>query len=168
MSNEAGIPRNVNPDLDLRLHRVIRAPREVVWRSWTDPDLLAQWWTPAPTLSKVDQLDVRPGGGFVTQMSDDGVEFVPHTDDIFLVVEEGRRLVFTNAVDSEWRPAPPAPVSMTAEVTFDDHADGTDYRIIVRHGDPASRARHEELEFFEGWGSVTDALAELAEARIPR
>ena len=154
----------MNPDLDLGLQRVIRAPRALVWRAWTDPVQLAKWWVPAPTVARVDKLDVHPGGGFVTMMSDDGVEFVPHTDQVFLVVEPEQRLVFTNAIDSTWRPATPAPVPLTAEITFSDHPDGTDYRVVVRHGDPAAKAYHEELGFFEGWGSVTEALAALAEA----
>ena len=54
-------------------------------------------------------MDVRPGGGFVTRLSDDGVEFVPHLDAIFLVVDEFERTVFTNAIDSAWRPAKPYP-----------------------------------------------------------
>jgi uncharacterized protein YndB with AHSA1/START domain len=153
----------IDPRLDLTLQRVIRAPRHTVWRAWTDPALLARWWTPAPTFSRVDRLEVRAGGGFVTRMSEDGDEFVPHTDCVFLVVEPDRRLVFTNAVDSGWRPAAPAPVLMTAEIVLGEHPDGTDYQVTVRHGDPASRDRHEQLGFFDGWGSVTAALAALAE-----
>ena len=38
----------MNPDLDLTLQRVIRAPRTTVWRAWTDPAQLEQWWVPAP------------------------------------------------------------------------------------------------------------------------
>ena len=154
---------SINPRLDLTLRRVIRAPRQRIWRAWTDPGLLEQWWVPAPTVARVDRLDVRPGGGFVTRLSDDGESFLPHTDGIFLVVEPEIRLAFTNAINSAWRPASPAPVSMTAEVTLIDHPDGTDYRVIVRHGDSAARDRHEELGFFDGWGSVTAALAALAE-----
>ncbi|MCI2958456.1 SRPBCC domain-containing protein [Agromyces atrinae] len=153
----------MNPDLDLTLQRVIRAPRSRVWDAWTDPALLASWWTPAPTISVVDRLDVRPGGAFVTRMSEDGVDFVPHTDGVFLVVEPGERLVFTNALTSSWHPATPQPVAMSAEIIFGEHADGTDYRVVVRHGDAAARAHHEELGFFEGWGAVTEALAALAE-----
>jgi uncharacterized protein YndB with AHSA1/START domain len=158
----------VNPDLDLTLQRVIHAPPAVVWLAWTDPGRLAQWWTPAPTLTRVDRLDVRPGGGFVTRMSDDGVEFLPHTDAVFLVVDQGERLAFTNAVDSAWRPAIPAPVAMTAEIVFGQHPEGTDYRVVVRHGNPLARARHEELGFLDGWGSVTDALTVLAEEEARR
>ncbi len=155
----------MNPELDLTLDRIIRAPRSVVWTAWTDPAQLEQWWTPAPTVTRVETLEVRPGGGFVTRMSDDGQEFVPHMDAIFLAAEEGSRIVFTNAVDSTWRPALPAPVPMTAEITLRDHPDGTAYGVVVRHGTPADRAKHHELGFFDGWGSVTAALAQLAEGQ---
>ena len=57
--------------------------------------------------ARVDRLDVRPGGAFVTRLSDDGVEFVPHLDACFLVVDDLERIVFTNAIDSAWRPANP-------------------------------------------------------------
>jgi uncharacterized protein YndB with AHSA1/START domain len=153
----------MNPDLDLSIERVIRAPRKTVWDAWTDPASLAQWWIPAPTVCRVDRLEVRPGGAFVTQMSDDGVTFVPHVDACFLLVDEFERIVFTNTVDGGWRPANPDPVAMTAEVTLQDHADGTDYRIVVRHGDPAARDRHAELGFAEGWGTVADQLTRLME-----
>ncbi|WUI02915.1 SRPBCC domain-containing protein [Spirillospora sp. NBC_00431] len=158
----------MNPDLDLALERVIRAPRAVVWDAWTDPATLERWWLPAPSRCRVERLDVRPGGAFVTRMSDGGAEFVPHVDGTFLVVDELERIVFTNAIDSAWRPADPAPVPMTAEITLGEHPDGTDYRVIVRHGDPSARARHEKLGFAEGWGSVTAQLAALAESGATR
>jgi hypothetical protein len=70
----------VNPDLDLALERVIKAPRATVWNAWTDPAAFARWWLPAPTRCRVERLDVRPGGGLVTSMSEDSVAFVPHSD----------------------------------------------------------------------------------------
>jgi len=158
--------RAFDPALDLTIERVIHAPAEKIWRAWTQPELLEKWWVPAPTIARIDVLDVRAGGGFVTRMSDDGASFVPHTDGIFLVVEDERRLVFTNAISSSWRPAAPAPVSMTAEIVLAEHPDGTAYRAIVRHGDAAARDLHEELGFHDGWGTVTAALAALVEGEI--
>lgn len=117
---------SIDPALDLTIQRVIRAPRSAIWRAWTEPAQLQQWWVPAPTVARIDRLDVRPGGAFVTSMSDDGEPFVPHTDSIFLVTEPEIRLVFTNAITSAWRPAAPAPVPMTAEITLVDHPEGTD------------------------------------------
>lgn len=156
----------MNPELDLSLRRVIAAPREVVWRAWTDPSRLERWWIPAPMVVRVERLEVRPGGAFVTRMSHDGATFEPHMDAAFLVADEGERLVFTNAIDSGWRPAAPTPIAMTAEIVLGDHPDGTDYRVVVRHGDAAARARHEELGFLEGWGSVTGQLAALVETEV--
>ncbi|WP_019813151.1 SRPBCC domain-containing protein [Saccharomonospora saliphila] len=158
----------MNPDLDLGLERIIRAPRATVWSAWTDPSQLEQWWIPAPSRCRVDRLDPWPGGAFVTRMSDDGSEFVPHLDACFLAVDALDRLVFTNAIDSTWRPADPAPVAMTATITMADHPDGTQYRMVVRHGDPDARARHEKLGFAEGWGSVAGQLAAFAEGMAPR
>lgn len=153
----------MNPDLDLTLERIIRAPRAAVWRAWTDPERLAQWFLPAPTRLRVDRLDVRPGGALVTRMSDDGTTFVPHLDATYLVVDDQERIVFTNVIDSSWRPTDPRPVPMVAEITLADHPDGTDYRVLVRHGDPEARAQHEKLGFADGWGMVTGQLARLVE-----
>jgi uncharacterized protein YndB with AHSA1/START domain len=124
----------MNPELDLALERVIRAPRAVVWRAWTDPSRLEKWWVPAPTVCRVDLLDVRPGGALVTRMSDDGVDFVPQIDATFLVVDELERIVYTNAIDSAWRPTNPAPVPMTAEITLGHGLPG--HRPARRSGRP--------------------------------
>ena len=156
-------PSDLDPDRDLLIDRVIRAPRDRVWNAWTDPNALGRWWLPAPMHCRVEELDVVPGGGFVTSMSEDGQAFARHMDACFLVVDPGERIVFTNALDSRWRPTLPAPVAMTAEITFADHPQGTDYRVVVRHPDAATRAQHEELGFADGWGTVTTQLAAVAE-----
>ncbi|MBB3049933.1 uncharacterized protein YndB with AHSA1/START domain [Prauserella isguenensis] len=153
----------MNPELDFTLDRIIRAPRKAVWQAWADPDNLAQWWIPEPMRCRVDRLDVRPGGAFVTRMSDDGTTFSPHLDACFLAVDEFERIVFTNAVDSAWRPADPEPVTLVAEITMRDHPDGTDYRVVVRHRDPEGLARHVELGAEDGWGTVADQLTRFAE-----
>jgi uncharacterized protein YndB with AHSA1/START domain len=154
----------MNPDLDLTLERIIRAPRAAVWNAWTDPSRFEKWWLPAPSLCRVERLEVRPGGALVTQMSEDGIAYTPHLDATFLVVDQLERIVFTNAIDSAWRPSTPHPVPMTAEIVLTDHPDGTGYRVVVRHGDPAARARHQELGFADGWGTVTAQLAAVAAA----
>jgi uncharacterized protein YndB with AHSA1/START domain len=154
---------DLDPELDLALERVIRAARTTVWRAWADPRRLEQWWLPAPMQCRVERLDLHPGGAFVTRMSDDGAEWTPHLDACFLAVDELDRIVFTNGIDSTWRPADPSPVAMTATITLADHPDGTDYRVTVRHRDPADRLRHEELGFADGWGSVADQLSAYVE-----
>ena len=148
----------------LNLQRRYPVSPEKVWRAWTEPARIARWWIPAPSECRVDRLEVRPGGVLVTRMSDDGTEFVPHMEAVFVVADERERIVFTNVLDSDLRPALPLPVAMTAEITLADHPDGTDYRILVRHGDPAALKRHLELGLTDGWGLVTEQLAKEAGA----
>jgi uncharacterized protein YndB with AHSA1/START domain len=153
--------RAANPDLDLTISRVIKAPRSVVWRAWTDPASLEQWWLPAPTRCKVLELDLRPGGAFVTQMSENGGPFVPHVSGCFLAIDDLERIVFTDTLLGGWRPAEQP--FMTAIITLRDHPQGTDYAAQVMHKSNADRNRHAELGFYDGWGTVTAQLAKLVE-----
>ena len=152
---------HVNPDLDLTLTRIIRAPRQVVWEAWTDPDKLEQWWIPSPARCQVQELDLRPGGAFVTLYSEDGEFFGPHVSGCFLDVVEGERLVFTDTLHGGWRPAD-APF-MTAVITLRDHPEGTEYRAHVMHKSQDDRDNHEKMGFYDGWGTVADQLAALVE-----
>ena len=54
---------------DLVISRLVRAPRAAVWRAWTDPVLLKEWWCPKPWATEVRAFDLRPGGDFHTFMS---------------------------------------------------------------------------------------------------
>ena len=150
-----------DPKTDLEITRLIKAPRSAVWQAWTDPAQFAQWWIPAPALCRVVTMDVRPGGGLVTEMSEGGGDFGPHMDACYLAADEGHKIVFTNALSGGWRPA--ASPFMTAIITLEDHDLGTAYRAQVLHKDPETRAWHEEMGFFDGWGAVTAQLAQLVE-----
>lgn len=153
--------RLLNPDLDLSVSRIIKAPRQAVWRAWTTPERFEQWWIPAPTKCKVVAMDLIPGGSFVTQMSDDGGAFQPHVTGCFLAVDEMERIVFTDTLLGGWRPAEHA--FLTAVITFKDHPQGTDYSAYAMHKSQADRKTHEEMGFHDGWGTVTRQLAELVE-----
>jgi uncharacterized protein YndB with AHSA1/START domain len=150
-----------NPNLDLTISRVIKAPRKMVWSAWTDPASFEQWWIPAPARCKVVEMELRPGGGFITQISEDGGDFVPHLSGCFLAVEDAERIVFTNALVGGWRPAEQP--FMTAIITLQDHPMGTDYAAHVMHKNNADKTMHEEMGFYDGWGTVIGQLAEFAE-----
>jgi uncharacterized protein YndB with AHSA1/START domain len=155
---------SINPELDLTISRVIKAPRSLIWNAWTDPSSFEQWWIPAPAKCKVMAMDLRPGGAFVTQMSENGGDFTPHLSACFLAVDKAERIVFTNALTGGWRPAEQP--FMTAIVTLQDHPDGTDYRAHVMHKSNADRNMHDELGFYDGWGTVIGQLARLVEQRV--
>ena len=151
----------LDPQRDLEISRIIKAPRAKVWDAWTQPEQFAQWWIPEPALCRVIELDVRPGGAMITEMNEDGTGFVPHMQACYLDVEAGRRIVFTNALTGGWRPAEQA--FITAIITLDDDDQGTAYRAHVMHKSPEDRAMHQELGFYDGWGTVAAQLAKLVE-----
>jgi uncharacterized protein YndB with AHSA1/START domain len=83
-------------DRELVLTRIIDAPREKLFRAWTDPELLKQWFAPLPYTTPVAELDVRPGGAnLVVMRSPDGKD-LPNRG-VYLEVIENERLVFTDA-----------------------------------------------------------------------
>lgn len=150
-----------DPDLDLTISRIIAAPRAAVWRAWTDRASFEQWWVPAPAKCRVETMELRPGGGLVTRISENGGAFAPHLDACFLAVDDRQRLVFTDALRGGWRPAERP--FMTAVITLRDHPGGTEYAAHVMHRNGADRASHAEMGFFDGWGTVMAQLARLVE-----
>src|SRR5271156_4260473 len=89
---------------ELVLTRLIDAPRDLLFRAWTDPELLKQWFAPLPYTTPVAELDVRPGGASrIVMRSADGEEF-PNRG-VYLEVVENERLVFTDAYTRAWEPS---------------------------------------------------------------
>lgn len=146
---------------DLFFARAIDVPRRLVWKAWTDPEHLVKWFTPAPWTTVSAEVDLRPGGQFLTVMrSPEGQEF-PNVG-CYLEVVAPERLVFTDTLAPGWRPA--AKPFFTAIVTFEERAGGTLYTARALHKDDADRETHEKMGFHDGWGKALDQLIEVAKA----
>lgn len=149
-----------DPATDLELTRLLSGPPEKVWRCWTEPELLKQWWTPVPVVTKEAVIEPRPGGRFYTLMQmPDGSEHP--NDGSFLEVVPERKLVFTDLFRAGWRPAPAILFGFAAEVTFEPEGAGTRYRAVARHRTPEDAKKHEDMGFQEGWGTVAAQLDTL-------
>ncbi|MDP3224471.1 MAG: SRPBCC family protein [Rubrivivax sp.] len=146
---------------DLIISRRVRAPRATLWRAWTEPDLLNQWWCPKPWTTDVRSFELRAGGNFHTFMQgpDGGTSDNPGS---FLEVVPQSRLVFTSLLTGGWRPATPW-MPFTAIITMGDEGQCTRYTATVMHPDQASSDRHTELGFFDGWNTCIDQLEALAQ-----
>ncbi|MEP6566092.1 MAG: SRPBCC family protein [Mesorhizobium sp.] len=147
-------------DRELALARIIDAPRENVYRCWTDTKLITQWFAPKPWTTPRAEMDVRTGGtSLVVMAGPDGNEF-PNPG-VFLEVIPGKKIVFTDAYTTAWEPSEKP--FMTAVLTFEDEGAGkTRYTVRVRHWSVADREQHEKMGFHQGWGQCADQLEELA------
>ncbi len=144
---------------ELSLTRLIDAPRAKVYRCWTDPELMKQWFAPKPFTTPVVELDLRPGGGNVIVMKSPEGHEMPNRGQ-YLEVVPNERIVFTDAFVGDWVPS--AKPFMTVILTFADEGGKTRYTARVRHWTEADKAQHEQMGFHQGWGLCTDQLAALA------
>jgi uncharacterized protein YndB with AHSA1/START domain len=144
---------------ELVLTRLIDAPREKVYRAWTEAELLKQWFAPLPWTTPSATLDVRPGGSnTIVMRGPDGNEF-PNSG-VYLEVVKNELLVFTDAYTKAWEPSQKP--FMTAILTFADAGGKTRYTARVRHWSVADREAHEKMGFHQGWGQCADQLAAVA------
>ena len=89
-----------NEEQELVLTRVFDAPRELVFKAWTDPKRVAHWWVPQGFTNPVCELDARPGGAIRIHMRGPDGTVYPMTG-VYQEVVEPERLVFTSAALDE-------------------------------------------------------------------
>ncbi len=144
---------------ELVLMREIDAPREKIFRAWTDPQLLKQWFCPKPWGVSYAELDVRTGGSSVIVMNGPNGEVVDNRG-VYLEVVPNEKIVFTDAFKTAWVPS--AKPFMTGIVLLESLGDGkTKYTAIARHWTEEDKKTHEAMGFHEGWGAATDQLEAL-------
>lgn len=144
---------------ELVLTRLIDAPREAVYRAWTDPELLKQWFAPLPYTTPHAELDVRPGGANLIVMKGPDGQEMPNRG-TYLEVVPNTKIVFTDAYVGDWVPSAGKPF-MTVILTFEDEAGKTRYTVRVRHWTAEDKESHEKMGFHEGWGICADQLTAL-------
>jgi uncharacterized protein YndB with AHSA1/START domain len=155
----------INEALDLLLEREVDVPVEKVWAAWTKPEHLVHWFAPKPWSVKECELDVRPGGIFRVVMQSPEGEAMDGEPGCYLEVEHHRKLVWTDALQPGYRPS--TNPFFTAILLFEPTASGgTKYTAIAVHRTPEGRKQHEEMGFFEGWGTVLNQLVEYAKANL--
>jgi|SRR5437868_5175492 len=93
---------NSNANRELKISRLLNAPRELVWEVWTNPEHIAQWWGPNGFKNSISKMDVEPNGEW---------EFVMHGPDgtdyknkhIYVEIIEEEKLVLDHVTAPKFR-----------------------------------------------------------------
>ena len=149
---------------DLEIVRTLKAPRRLLWKAWSDPDLLKEWWCPKPWKTDVKAFEFRPGGDFHTYMTGplpNGEQGESDNPGCFLDIVPEERIVCTSMLTGGWRPTEPW-IGITSVFLLEDTPDGTRYTARCMHRNGDERTKHEEMGFYDGWGTMIDQLDAFA------
>lgn len=140
----------------LHLKRTFAAPRSVVYRAWTEPELFSQWFRVPGAVQPHVEMDVRDGGSYRIEMGLAGLE--AQLVGTYLDVQPQERLVYT----FRWDPPVVDPMDTgETRVTVEFHDHGAETEVVLIH--EQLRDADTVREFHEwGWSSTFDRLAELA------
>lgn len=138
--------------LELRIERVIRAPRERVFEAFVNPDDLRRWSAPEGAEVMDGSSDVRVGGKWSVVMNVAAQNRRYHAEGVYREIKRPERLVYTHY----WLTDHP-PVETLITITFEDLGDST--RVVMVHAgfqSMESRDGH-----FDGWRNCFDQLERL-------
>ncbi len=142
----------------VRLHRVLRAPPERVYRAFVDPDAMAKWLPPTGFTGRVHHFDARVGGSYRMSFTNLSTGQSHAFGGEFLELVPNERLRHTDAFDD-----PNLPGQMTTTVSLTKVSCGTELNV-VQEGIPEVIPGE---ACYLGWQESLALLAMLVEAEIP-
>jgi uncharacterized protein YndB with AHSA1/START domain len=142
----------------VRLHRVLRAPQERVYRAFIDPEAMVKWLPPHGFTGKILHMDARVGGGYRMSFTNFSTGKSQSFGGAYVELTPHERLRYTDRFDD-----PSMPGEMKVTVTLRKVAVGTELSI-VQEGIPAAIP----VEFcYVGWQESLSSLAHVVEPTIP-
>jgi len=156
---------HVSAEEELTITRVFDAPRGLVWRTWTEPNLVKRWWGPMYFTSPFASIDLRVGGKYLLCMrSPEGRDF--WSTGVYREIVPPERMVCSDSFADEKGNVVPAsyyglspdyPLELLVRVTLEARRDITE--LTLRHtGFPNEAERNNARE---GWRTSFDKLDEL-------
>ena len=144
-------------DTQVLITREFDAPRDLVYRAWTTPELIARWWTARRGRATVTDVDLRVGGAWrYVMVADKGFEVGFHG--VYREVIPNERLVYTEVFEG----APDAPALTT--VTFAEKDRRTVVTILVQHERKEHRDAHVNSGMEAGLQDAMELLEDVAKS----
>lgn len=160
---------------DLVISRVFDAPRERVWKAWTDPEIIKRWWGPEGFSSPSIRVDLRVGGKYVFAMHGPaGSEWDKdmYSAGVYKDIVPNAKLVVTDYFSDEngniqeptaYEADPNFPRETTVTVLFEE-VEKRKTRLSIVYARPKSEAQWQAMlksEMTEGWNSSLNKLAQV-------
>jgi uncharacterized protein YndB with AHSA1/START domain len=142
----------------IRLHRVLRAPAERVYRAFLDPDAMVKWLPPHGFTGKVHEIDARAGGGYRMSFKNFGTGTSHSFGGTYVELTPNRRIRYTDRFDD-----PNLPGEMTVTIALREVSCGTELDI-TQEGVPSVIPAE---ACYVGWQESLSMLASLVEPQIP-
>lgn len=156
MTRDRAVQVTLPNDTEILITREFDAPPELVYRVFTEPELVRRWWTAKRGEMTVCEIDLRVGGRWRYAMLAHG-EFEVAFHGEYLELEPGRRIVSTEVYEA----APHA--AATGTTTFTEHGAGTLLTIRVEHANRADRDAHIESGMEDGLQDALGLVDEVLE-----
>ncbi|GAB4368087.1 MAG: hypothetical protein Kow00121_06910 [Elainellaceae cyanobacterium] len=149
-------------DREIVITRVFNAPRELVFKAWTEPKHIEHWWGPKGFTTRVTELDLRPGGqSRYVMIGPDGTEYP--VKGVFREIVPPERIVSTDEFDEGFEQVTDVdlPQGIVMTVLFEEFDGKTKLTLQIVHATVDDRRKHEEMGVVAGWNSSFDCLDEF-------
>jgi uncharacterized protein YndB with AHSA1/START domain len=145
-------------DEEILITREFDAPRHLVWKAWTTPELVRRWWSGKQGRMTVAEIDLRVGGRWrYVMVADNGQEVAFHGE--YREIVPGERIVTTEVYELPGAPETEPAVNV---VTFTEVDGRTTLAILVEHPTKEGRDAHINSGMEAGLQDALDLLEEVA------
>jgi uncharacterized protein YndB with AHSA1/START domain len=142
------------------IERSFDAPVDMVWRAWTDPELLAQWWAPKPWKAVTKDMDFREGGRWLYAMT--GPEGQKAWDlKTFLKIDPKKRFSYRSTFSDENGDLAPGTTGSTWTNSFTERDGVTIVTNVIVNESLERLEKQIEMGFKEGYTMGLNQLEEL-------
>ena len=149
---------------ELKIKRTINAPRELVWKAWTDPEKFKKWWGPKEFTTPIVRIDLKVGGEhFNCMQAPDGEKFCGKG--VYQEIDPPKKLVVTDSFADEDGNVVPAtyfgldegfPMEMLQEITLEEEDGKT--KLTLKHSDISNISEADKNDMRQGWMETLDKL----------
>ncbi len=137
----------------LTFKRIFKAPIELVWKAYTEPEYVMKWWSPQGMETTIVHYNFKVGGAWHYNMKmPNGMEFIA----------EGKfkEIIEKNKIHTEAN-FKPKTEGIELEILFETEGDTTQFTLNVIHPNEAYKIQQEKMGVANGWESALERLTEL-------